>query len=128
MIDDEPRRRAQAARTGTAHVAVAAHHEQRGVLSSSNDFVLNASHPRGRRARRPQAFGGRCEQPGRVVGGEIVQPTAGITGRVTAEQPGDLRWIFQDHTEVELRRMTEEPSESPYFGKSFLWTALFRLP
>ncbi|MFD9704866.1 class I SAM-dependent methyltransferase [Lentzea sp. NPDC059081] len=41
-------------------------------------------------------------------------------------RPADLRWVFQDLTEVELRRMTEEPAASPSFGKSFLWTALFR--
>ncbi|MFJ5990625.1 class I SAM-dependent methyltransferase [Lentzea sp. NPDC092896] len=40
--------------------------------------------------------------------------------------PEDLRWIFQDLTEVDLRRMTEEPADSPAFGKSFLWSALFR--
>ncbi|WP_329318412.1 hypothetical protein [Streptomyces sp. NBC_01262] len=28
-----------------------------------------------------------------------------------------LRWIFSD---------CQEPPESPYFGESFLWTALFR--
>ncbi|MGW6445435.1 class I SAM-dependent methyltransferase [Lentzea sp. NPDC055074] len=39
--------------------------------------------------------------------------------------PDELRWIFQDLEEVELRRMSEEPSDSPRFGKSFLWTALF---
>ncbi|HEX7306798.1 class I SAM-dependent methyltransferase [Lentzea sp.] len=38
----------------------------------------------------------------------------------------DLRWIFQDLTEVELRRMTEQPAGSATFGRSFLWTALFR--
>ncbi len=49
----------------------------------------------------------------------------GLSGGV-GYHPDDLRWIFQDLTEVELRRMTEEPEESPAFGKSFLWTALFR--
>jgi SAM-dependent methyltransferase len=37
-----------------------------------------------------------------------------------------LRWIFSDLTEVELRRMCDEPEESPSFGEPFLWTALFR--
>jgi SAM-dependent methyltransferase len=37
-----------------------------------------------------------------------------------------LRWIFEDLTEVELRRMTEEPPSSPHYGVPFLWTALFR--
>jgi hypothetical protein len=40
--------------------------------------------------------------------------------------PDDLRWIFQDHTEVELRRRTDQPPDSPVFGRSFLWTAPFR--
>lgn len=37
-----------------------------------------------------------------------------------------LRRMFHDLTEVELRHMRQEPSESPLFGESFLWTALFR--
>jgi SAM-dependent methyltransferase len=37
-----------------------------------------------------------------------------------------LRWIFAGLTEVELRRMRDEPPESGRFGESFLWTALFR--
>ncbi|MFG2502730.1 class I SAM-dependent methyltransferase [Streptomyces sp. NPDC048441] len=37
-----------------------------------------------------------------------------------------LRWIFADFTEVELRRMNDEPPESACFGEPFLWTALFR--
>ncbi|GHH40795.1 SAM-dependent methyltransferase [Streptomyces candidus] len=28
--------------------------------------------------------------------------------------------------EVEIRRMRDEPADSPHFGESFLWTALFR--
>ncbi|WP_229693951.1 class I SAM-dependent methyltransferase [Lentzea pudingi] len=48
----------------------------------------------------------------------------GLAGGV-GYTPDELRWIFQDLTEVELRRMTEEPPDSPRFGKSFLWTALF---
>jgi SAM-dependent methyltransferase len=35
----------------------------------------------------------------------------------------ELRWIFADLTEVELRRMKDG---SPYFGEPDLWTALFR--
>ncbi|WP_330270540.1 class I SAM-dependent methyltransferase [Lentzea sp. NBC_00516] len=50
---------------------------------------------------------------------------SGLSGGV-GYSPDDLRWIFQDLTEVELRRMTEEPPDSRAFGKSFLWTALFR--
>jgi SAM-dependent methyltransferase len=37
-----------------------------------------------------------------------------------------LRWIFEDLTEVELRRMTSEPADSPLYGVPFLWTALFQ--
>lgn len=40
--------------------------------------------------------------------------------------PESLRWIFSDLAEVELRRMHDEPAESPRFGEPFLWTALFR--
>jgi len=40
----------------------------------------------------------------------------------------NLRSIFGWLTEVELRRMREMPPESDLFGKSFLWTGLFRRP
>ncbi|MGW1004356.1 class I SAM-dependent methyltransferase [Streptomyces sp. NPDC002520] len=43
-----------------------------------------------------------------------------------AYTPESLRRIFSDLTEVELRRMREEPPESALFGVTFLWTALFR--
>jgi hypothetical protein len=43
-----------------------------------------------------------------------------------AYTPESLRWIFSDLTEVELRRMHDEPPESPRYGEPFLWTALFR--
>ncbi|POX38737.1 SAM-dependent methyltransferase [Streptomyces sp. Ru73] len=43
-----------------------------------------------------------------------------------AYTPESLRRIFTDLTEVELRRMHDEPEDSPYFGEPFLWTALFR--
>ena len=39
-----------------------------------------------------------------------------------------LRWIFEDLTELELRRMTSEPADSPHYGVPFLWTALFQRP
>ncbi|MFI7011518.1 class I SAM-dependent methyltransferase [Streptomyces sp. NPDC050145] len=42
--------------------------------------------------------------------------------------PDALRGIFADLTEVELRRMRDEPPESALFGEAFLWTALFRRP
>ncbi|MFD0020004.1 class I SAM-dependent methyltransferase [Streptomyces sp. NPDC058382] len=50
---------------------------------------------------------------------------AGLHGGL-AYTPESLRWIFCDLTEIELRRMRDEPSDSPLFGESFLWTALFR--
>ena len=34
-----------------------------------------------------------------------------------AYTPESLRWIFSDLTEIELRRMHEEPPESPCFGE-----------
>jgi SAM-dependent methyltransferase len=37
-----------------------------------------------------------------------------------------LRRIFSDLTEIELRRMRDEPPGSALFGEPFLWTALFR--
>ncbi|MFB8081762.1 class I SAM-dependent methyltransferase [Streptomyces sp. NPDC056013] len=39
-----------------------------------------------------------------------------------------LRGIFADLTDVEVRRMRDETADSPAFGESFLWTALFRRP
>ncbi|MFF3287242.1 class I SAM-dependent methyltransferase [Streptomyces sp. NPDC003023] len=52
---------------------------------------------------------------------------AGLHGGL-AYTPESLRWIFSDLEETELRRMNDEPAESPYFGELFLWTALFRCP
>lgn len=52
---------------------------------------------------------------------------SGLQGGL-AYTPESLRWIFSDLTEVELRRMRDEPSGSPSFGEPFLWTALFRRP
>ncbi len=45
-----------------------------------------------------------------------------------AYSPEELRWIFSDLTEVEMRPMAEQPPDSPLFGVPFLLTALFRLP
>lgn len=53
---------------------------------------------------------------------------SGLRGGL-AYTPDSLRWIFSelpDLTEVELRRMHDEPAGSPWFGENFLWTALFR--
>ncbi|MFD4032180.1 class I SAM-dependent methyltransferase [Streptomyces sp. NPDC058637] len=52
---------------------------------------------------------------------------AGLQGGL-AYTPESLRWIFSGLTEVELRRMRDEPAESPHFGEGFLWSALFRWP
>ncbi|MFF4391345.1 MULTISPECIES: class I SAM-dependent methyltransferase [unclassified Streptomyces] len=52
---------------------------------------------------------------------------AGLQGGL-AYTPEALRAIFSDLTEVELRRMRDEPAESPLFGEPFLWTALLRRP
>ncbi|MEU1023701.1 class I SAM-dependent methyltransferase [Streptomyces sp. NPDC005900] len=43
-----------------------------------------------------------------------------------AYEDGSLRRIFGHLTEVELRRMRDEPESSAHFGEPFLWTALFR--
>lgn len=43
-----------------------------------------------------------------------------------AYTPGSLRRIFSGLEEVEVRRMRDEPPDSPHFGEPFLWTALFR--
>ncbi|MFE4017188.1 class I SAM-dependent methyltransferase [Streptomyces sp. NPDC059101] len=43
-----------------------------------------------------------------------------------AYTPEALRALFPELTEVALRRMRDEPPESPSYGAAFLWTALFR--
>jgi SAM-dependent methyltransferase len=58
---------------------------------------------------------------------------SGLQGGL-AYRPDELRWIFGESEsesaleleEVELRRMRDEPDDSPCFGEGFLWTALFR--
>ncbi|KUF16898.1 class I SAM-dependent methyltransferase [Streptomyces silvensis] len=50
--------------------------------------------------------------------------TSGLQGGL-AYTPESLRAIFADLTEVELRRMHDEPSDAEHFGEPFLWTALF---
>lgn len=64
-----------------------------------------------------------------AMGSEVPDAELYRKGRLDgglAYSPESLRWIFADLTEVELRRMRAEPAESPHFGESFLWTALFR--
>ncbi|NLU71690.1 class I SAM-dependent methyltransferase [Streptomyces sp. HNM0575] len=53
------------------------------------------------------------------------RPQPGLEGGL-AYTPEALRRIFSGLTEVELRRMRDEPEGSLYFGQPFLWTALFR--
>ncbi|MET9544620.1 class I SAM-dependent methyltransferase [Streptomyces sp. NPDC006627] len=43
-----------------------------------------------------------------------------------AYEDESLRRIFRDLTEVEVRRMRDEPADSALFGEPFLWTGLFR--
>ncbi|MEU0159907.1 class I SAM-dependent methyltransferase [Streptomyces sp. NPDC006261] len=50
----------------------------------------------------------------------------GSLGGGLAYTSEELRGIFSDLTEIELRRMRDEAPGSPVFGESFLWTALFR--
>jgi SAM-dependent methyltransferase len=45
-----------------------------------------------------------------------------------AYSPDELRWIFEQLAEVEMRPMAEQPPASPLFGVPFLLTALFRRP
>ncbi|MGY3337826.1 SAM-dependent methyltransferase [Streptomyces filamentosus] len=40
----------------------------------------------------------------------------------------DLLALFADLEPLEVRRMRDEPADSPRFGRGFLWTALFRRP
>lgn len=40
----------------------------------------------------------------------------------------DLRWVFADFEEIEIRPMAAQDRDSPFFGESFLLTALFRRP
>ncbi|AQZ62802.1 Methyltransferase [[Actinomadura] parvosata subsp. kistnae] len=42
-----------------------------------------------------------------------------------AYTPEELRWLFADYTEVELRPMTPQPPGGPLFGADFLLSALF---
>ncbi|MFZ3497435.1 class I SAM-dependent methyltransferase [Streptomyces sp. 5.8] len=66
-----------------------------------------------------------------AMGSEL--PDAEFYGRARLEgglayTPEALRWVFDGLTEVELRRMNDEPASSGTFGEAFLWTALFRRP
>jgi SAM-dependent methyltransferase len=68
-------------------------------------------------------------KPGEPTGSET--PDAELYRRGSLEgglaySAEELRWIFADLTEVELRHMNDEPDDSPHFGMPFLWTGLFR--
>ncbi|MFB7631509.1 class I SAM-dependent methyltransferase [Streptomyces sp. NPDC056149] len=73
-------------------------------------------------------FGLSCFAAG-AMGSELADADlyrgSGLHGGL-AYSPESLRTLFADLTEVELRRMHDEPPESPHFGEPFLWTALFR--
>jgi SAM-dependent methyltransferase len=64
-----------------------------------------------------------------AMGSELPDDELYRTGRLEgglAYTPESLRRIFAGLTEIELRRMRDEPEDSPYFGKEFLWAGLFR--
>lgn len=64
-----------------------------------------------------------------AMGSEVPDAELYRHGRLAgglAFTPESLRWIFDGYTEIELRRMRDEPAESDHFGEPFLWTALFR--
>ncbi|WP_327010211.1 class I SAM-dependent methyltransferase [Dactylosporangium sp. NBC_01737] len=73
-------------------------------------------------------FGLTCFAAG-AMGSELSDADLYRHGRLhggVAYTPESLRHIFAGLTEVEVRRMRDEPEDSPYFGEPFLWTALFR--
>jgi SAM-dependent methyltransferase len=64
-----------------------------------------------------------------AMGSEIPDAELYRTGDLQgglAYTPESLRRLFADLTEIELRRMRDEPPGSALFGEPFLWTALFR--
>lgn len=83
------------------------------------------------RGARPRRGGPDPLPPSGAMGSE--PSDAEFYGRARLEgglayTPEALRWIFDGFTEVELRRMNDEPEGSGSFGEAFLWTALFRRP
>jgi SAM-dependent methyltransferase len=52
----------------------------------------------------------------------------GSLGGGLAYSPEELRWVFSELTEVEMRPMAEQSEDSAAFGVPFLLTALFRRP
>ncbi|MGW8486508.1 class I SAM-dependent methyltransferase [Streptomyces sp. NPDC055886] len=63
------------------------------------------------------------------MGSELPDAELYLTGRLhggLAYTDDELRRVFSGLTEIELRRMNDEATDSLLFGESFLWTALFR--
>ncbi|MEU6673684.1 class I SAM-dependent methyltransferase [Streptomyces sp. NPDC046925] len=71
------------------------------------------------------AFAAGAEGSGSELSDADFYRASGLQGGL-AYTPESLRRIFSDLTEVEVRRMRDEPADSAYFGEPFLWTALFR--
>ena len=84
---------------------------------------------------------GRCLAPGGLfgltcfaagaMGSELPDAEFYRRGRLEgglAYTPESLRRIFSGLTELETRRMRDEPPESARFGEPFLWAGLFRGP
>ncbi|GGV64548.1 methyltransferase [Streptomyces longisporoflavus] len=71
------------------------------------------------------AFAAGAEGSGSELPDADFYRASGLQGGL-AYTPESLRWIFSDLTEIELRRMRDEPAGSACFGEPFLWTALFR--
>ncbi|BAU85018.1 type 11 methyltransferase [Streptomyces laurentii] len=55
----------------------------------------------------------------RSLHGGLAYTPAALRALFSGPQPADL-------TEIALRRMRDEPADSPRFGESFLWTGLWR--
>ncbi|MEU9890589.1 methyltransferase domain-containing protein [Sphaerisporangium sp. NPDC051011] len=72
-----------------------------------------------------------CFATGAAVGSELPDDALYRDGHLhggLAFTPDDLRWLFHDLTEVELRPMTEHPETADVFGLPYLLTALFHRP
>lgn len=70
-----------------------------------------------------------CFAAGTMTGSELSDADFYRQARLhggLAYTPDSLRWIFSDLSEVEMRRMHDEPAVSPRFGEPFLLAALFR--
>ncbi|MFJ8883845.1 hypothetical protein ACIRJR_10575 [Streptomyces sp. NPDC102402] len=88
------------------------------------------SHPRNRVLAPGGHLALNCFASG-AMGSELpdaeLYGTAELHGGL-AYTPESLRQIFAGLEEVELHRMQDEPDESPWFGKDFLWSVLLRKP